>query len=180
MKTPCIVFWYLACISKPFNLINGYETGGGLNAMLWYVNINARVFRGHYSEYSEPGFTIPGKDYFSYAITSYAFANLDKNGVNIEAQSKTYNMPIYGIGASQKLKDHNFGIFWLLPFTKEANFSRTETETPYYTSTSITGIDFTGFVQFQYSYRFNKGKSVRKLNRKVEVESDSKGSVIGG
>ncbi len=182
----------LTTISKPFNLINGYETGGGINAMLWYVNINARVFRGHYSEYTEPGFTIPGKDYFSFAITSYAFANLDKkknstvfvfmsyNGVNIEAQSKTYNMPIYGIGASQKLKDHNFGIFWLLPFTRETNFTRTETETPYYTSTSITGIDFTGFVQFQYSYRFNKGKSVKKLNRKVTVESDSKGSVIGG
>ncbi|MFZ2286546.1 MAG: TonB-dependent receptor [Bacteroidales bacterium] len=182
----------LTTISKPFNLINGYETGGGINAMLWYVNINARVFRGHYSEYTEPGFTIPGRDYFSYAITSYAFANLDKkknttlfvfmsyNGVNINAQSKTYSMPIWGIGGSQKVKDHNFGIFWLLPFSKTVNFSRTETETPYYTATDFTGIDFAGFVQFQYSYRFNKGKSVRKLNRKVEIESDSKSSVIGG
>jgi hypothetical protein len=182
----------LTTISKPYNLINGYETGGGLNAMLWYVNINARVYKGHYAEYTEPTFTIPARDYFSYAITGYAFANLDKkknstvfvfmsyNGVNINAQSKTYSMPIYGIGASQKLKDHNFGIFWLLPFSKEVNFNRTETETPYYTSTDITGIDLAGFVQFQYSYRFNKGKSVRKLNRKVEVDSDSKGSVIGG
>jgi hypothetical protein len=182
----------LTTISKPYNLINGYETGGGLNAMLWYVNINARVYKGHYAEYTEPTFTIPARDYFSYAITGYAFANLDKkknstvfvfmsyNGVNINAQSKTYSMPIYGIGASQKLKDHNFGIFWLLPFSKEVNFNRTETETPYYISTDITGIDLAGFVQFQYSYRFNKGKSVRKLNRKVEVDSDSKGSVIGG
>ncbi len=182
----------LTTISKPYNLINGYETGGGLNAMLWYVNINARVYKGHYAKYTEPSFTIPARDYFSYAITGYAFANLDKkknstvfvfmsyNGVNINAQSKTYSMPIYGIGASQKLKDHNFGIFWLLPFSKEVNFSRTETETPYYTSTDITGIDLAGFVQFQYSYRFNKGKSVRKLNRKVEVDSDSKGTVIGG
>ncbi|MBE0678761.1 MAG: TonB-dependent receptor [Bacteroidales bacterium] len=182
----------LTTISKPFNLINGYETGGGLNAMLWYVNINARVFKGHFSEYREPSFTIPARDYFSYAITSYAFVNLDKkknstvfvfmsyNGVNINAQSKTYSMPIYGIGASQKVKDHNFGIFWLLPFSKEVKFQRTETEVPSYQSTDITGIDMAGFVQFQYSYRFNKGKSVKKLNRKVEVESDSKGSVIGG
>jgi outer membrane receptor protein involved in Fe transport len=181
----------LTTISKPFNLINGYETGGGVNAMLWYVNINARVFKGHYSEYTEPSFTIPARDYFSYAITSYAFANLDKkknttvfvfmsyNGVNINAQSKTYSMPIYGIGASQKVKDHNFGIFWLLPFSKEVKFSRTETETPAYMATDITGIDIAGFVQFQYSYRFNKGKSVKKLNRKVEVESDSKSQVIG-
>lgn len=182
----------LTTISKPFNLINGSETGGGINAMLWYVNINARVYRGHYSEYKEPTFTIPERDYFSYAITSYAFANLDKkknstifvfmsyNGVNINAQSKTYSMPIYGIGASQKVKDHNFGIFWLLPFSKTVNFTRTETETPFYTATDLTGIDIAGFVQFQYSYRFNKGKSVKKLNRKVEVESDSKSSVIGG
>jgi len=179
-------------ISKPFNLINGYETGGGINAMFWYVNINARVYKGHYEEYSEPAFAIPEKDYFSFAITSYAFANLDKkknstvfvfmsyNGVNITAQSTTYNMPIYGIGASQKVKDHNFGMFWLLPFSKTVTFTRTETETPDYTATDLTGIDIAGFVQFQYSYRFNKGKNVRKLNRKVEVESDSKSSVIGG
>ena len=182
----------LTTISKPFNLINGTETGGGINAMLWYVNINARVYKGHYAEYTEPTFTIPEQDYFSFAITSYAFANLDKkknstvfvfmsyNGVDITAQSKTYNMPIYGIGASQKVKDHNFGIFWLLPFSKTVTFSRTETVTPDYMATDLTGIDIAGFVQFQYSYRFNKGKSVRKLNRKVEVESDSKSSVIGG
>ena len=182
----------LTTISKPFNLLNGSETGGGINAMLWYVNINARVYKGHYSEYTEPTFTIPERDYFSFAITSYAFANLDKkknstvfvfmsyNGVSITAQSKTYNMPIYGIGASQKVKDHNFGIFWLLPFSKTVTFTRTETETPDYTATDLTGIDIAGFVQFQYSYRFNKGKSVKKLNRKVEVESDSKSSVIGG
>lgn len=179
-------------ITKPFNLVNGSETGGGVNAMLWYVNINARVFRGHYAEYTEPGFTIPGRDYFSYAITSYAFANLDKkknstvflflsyNGVNINAQSKTFSTPLWGIGASQKVNDHNFGIFWLLPFSKTIDFSRTVTETPYYSSTNTTGIDIAGFLQFQYSYRFNKGKSVRKLNRKVEIESDSKSSVIGG
>jgi outer membrane receptor protein involved in Fe transport len=27
----------LTTISKPFNLLSGYETGGGVNAMLWYV-----------------------------------------------------------------------------------------------------------------------------------------------
>jgi hypothetical protein len=29
-----------------------------------------------------------------------------------------------------------------------------------------------------YSYKFNKGKSVKKLDRKVEVESDSKSKAI--
>ncbi len=181
----------LTTISKPFNLLNGYEVGGGINAMLWYININARVYKGHYSAYTEPSFTIPGRDYFSYAITSYAFTNLDKkkkttafvyfsyNGVNINAQSRTYNVPLYGFGGQRQMKDHSVAIFWLLPFSKELNFNRTETETPAYTSTDVTAIDFAGFIQFQYSYKFNKGKNVKKLSRKVEVESDSKSTVIG-
>jgi hypothetical protein len=30
-----------------------------------------------------------------------------------------------------------------------------------------------------YSYKFNKGKNVKKLDRKIEVESDSKSQGIG-
>jgi hypothetical protein len=181
----------LTTISKPFNLISGYENGGGINAMLWYLNINARVFKGHYSEYREKLFSIPARDYFSYAITSYAFANLDKkkkttaflylsyNGVSINSQSRTYSIPLYGLGAQRQIKDHTIGIFWLLPFSKDVKFSRTETETAAYTSSDITGIDISNFIQFSYSYKFNKGKNVKKLDRKVEVESDSKSQAIG-
>ena len=181
----------LTTISKPFNLLSGYETGGGINAMLWYLNINARVFKGHYSEYTEKLFSIPARDYFSYAITSYAFANLDKkkkttaflylsyNGVSINSQSRTYSIPLYGLGAQRQIKDHTIGIFWLLPFSKNVKFSRTETETAAYTSSDITGIDISNFIQFSYSYKFNKGKNVKKLDRKVEVESDSKSQAIG-
>ncbi len=178
-------------ITKPFNLISGYEAGGGINAMLWYVNINARVYKGHYSEYKEPSFSIPARDYFSYAITSYAFTNLDKkktataflflsyNGVNINAQSRTYSIPLYGLGVQKQIKDHTIGIFWLLPFSRDIRFSRTETETTPYTSTDITGIDISNFIQFSYTYKFNKGKNVKKLDHKVEVESDSKSQAIG-
>jgi outer membrane receptor protein involved in Fe transport len=181
----------LTTISKPFNLLSGYEIGGGVNAMLWYVNINARVYKGHYSEYREGSFSIPSRYYFSYAITSYAFANLDKkkkttaflflsyNGVSINAQSRTYSIPLYGIGAQRQIKDHTIGIFWLLPFSKDIRFSRTETETTAYTSSDITGIDIANFIQFSYSYKFNKGKNVKKLDRKTEVESDSKSQAIG-
>lgn len=177
-------------LSKPFNLLTGYEMGGGVNAMLWYVNINARVYKGHYSGFSEGSFSIPSRDYFSYAITSYAFANLDKNkkttafiylaynGVNINAQSKTYNIPLYGFGAQRQLKNHSLGIFWLLPFSRDIRFNRTETETAAFKSTNITGIDIANYIQFSYSYKFNKGKSVKKMNRKVEVESDSKSNAI--
>lgn len=177
--------------NKPFNLLDGYEYGGGLNAMLWYVNINARVFKGHYEGYSEGTFSIPSRDYSSYAVTSYAFANFDKkkkttailylayNGVTTNAQSKTYNKPLYGTGFQYQLKDHNFGLFWLLPFSKTIEFQRTETSVTAYSSENIVSIDFGNFFQFSYSYKFNKGKNVKKLDHKVQVESDSKASTIG-
>ena len=181
----------LTTIAKPFNLLSGYELGGGVNAMFWYVNISARIFNGHYSEYSEGSFTIPARDYFSYTITSTAFANLDKkkkttvfaylqyNGVNINAQSKTYTLPLYGFGGQHQFKDHTLGIFWLLPFSKKIDYQKVETETPAYTSTNTTGIDFAGWFQLQYSYKFNKGRNIKKLDHIVIVESDSKGQTIG-
>ncbi|MCX6330358.1 MAG: TonB-dependent receptor [Bacteroidia bacterium] len=181
----------LTTLSKPFNILSGSEYGGGINAMLWYVNINARIYNGHYSEYTEGSFSIPARDYFSYAITSYAFVNFDKkkkttafiylsyNGVNINAQSKTYSIPLYGLGGQWQIKDHTIGIFWLLPFSKDIRFSRTETETIAYTSKNITGINMANFIMFSYSYKFNKGRNVKKLDHKVEVESDSKSQTIG-
>ena len=181
----------LTTFTKPFNLLSGYETGGGLNTMLWYVNINARIYKGHINEYTGQTVTIPGLDYFSYSITSYAFAPLDKNkkttafvflsfnGVNMNAQSKTYSIPFYGIGAQKQIKDHSFGIFWLLPFSKNINFQKTITETPAFNSENIIGFNVSNFIQFSYSYKFNKGKNVKKLDHKVDVESDSKSQTIG-
>ena len=177
-------------LTKPFNLLNGYELGGGINAMLWYLNLNVRIFKGHYDGFSDQLFPIAPRDYFSYAITSYAFKTLNKkktttailllqyNGVNINAQSKTYTYPIYGGGVQQQLKNHSFGVFWILPFMKKVGYQRVETETPFYTSKNVTGIDFSNYFQFSYSYKFNKGKNVKKLNRKVDVESDSKSNAI--
>jgi len=181
----------LTTFTKPFNLLSGYETGGGVNTMLWYVNINARIYKGHINEYTGQTVTIPGLDYFSYSITSYAFAQLDKkktatafvfmsfNGVNESAQSKTYSIAFYGIGGQKQIKDHSIGLFWLLPFSKEINFQKTITETPYFNSTNIIGFNVAGFVQISYSYKFNKGKNVKKLDRKIDVESDSKSQTIG-
>jgi outer membrane receptor protein involved in Fe transport len=181
----------LTTFTKPFNLLSGYESGGGVNTMLWYVNINARIYKGHINEYTGQTVTIPGLDYFSYSITSYAFAQLDKkktatafvfmsfNGVNMSAQSKTYSIAFYGIGGQKQIKDHSIGLFWLLPFSREINFQKTITETPYFNSTNIIGFNVAGFVQISYSYKFNKGKNVKKLDRKIDVESDSKSQAIG-
>jgi outer membrane receptor protein involved in Fe transport len=181
----------LTTISKPFNLLSGYESGGGLNAMLWYVNINARIYKGHFNEYIGQSVNIPSVNYFSYSITSYAFKQFDKNkkttafiflsynGVNMNAQSKTYSIPFWGLGAQKQIKDHSIGLFYLLPFSKNIKFSKTVTETPAFNSTNTIGFDVSKYIQFMYSYKFNKGKSVKKLDRKIDVESDSKSQTIG-
>jgi hypothetical protein len=181
----------LTTITKPFNLLNGYEYGGGVNAMLWYINISARIYSGHYDRYTEGTFIIPARDYFSYAITSTAFVNLDKkkkttvfaylqyNGVDINAQSKTYTLPLYGFGGQWQPKNHTIGLFWLLPLSKELDYQKIETMTTAFTSTNTTGIDFAGWFQFQYSYRFSKGRNIKKLGHKIDVESDSRGQTIG-
>jgi hypothetical protein len=177
--------------SKPYNLLSGYEVGGGINAMLWFVNINARIYKGHYDAFVMPKFSIAVRDYFSYSITSYAYAPLDKakkttafaflqyNGVNIEAYTKTYSLPFYGFGAQKQIKDHSIGFVWLLPLSKNVNLTRTETETPYYNVRNIIGFDVSWCIQFMYSYKFNKGKNVKKIGHKVDVESDSKKQGIG-
>lgn len=177
--------------TKPFNLLSGNEYGGGLNAMLWFVNINARIFKGYFKEYKEQSFTIPKRDYFSYSITSYAYAPLDKakkttafaflayNGVNVDAQTKTYSLAFYGLGAQKQIKDHSIGFVWLLPLSSNVHLSRAETETPIYHIQNIIGFDVSWYVQVMYSYKFNKGRNVKKIGHKVDVESDSKTKSIG-
>ena len=101
------------------------------------------------------------------------------NGVNRNAQSKTYSIPFYGLGVQKQIKDHSIGLFYLLPFSKNIKFSRTETGTTAYNSRNIIGFDVSNYIQFMYSYKFNKGKNVKKLDRKIDVESDSKSQTIG-
>jgi hypothetical protein len=177
--------------SKPFNLLSGYEYGGGVNAMLWFVNINGRIYKGHFDEYSGQSFTIPARDYYSFSITGQAyksfgkdkkttaFAFLSYNGVNVTAQSKTYNLAFYGMGAQKQIKDHSVGFVYLLPFSGNVRLSRTITETPAYNIRSDTNFDVSYYILFMYSYKFNKGKNVKKLDRKINVESDSKTQGIG-
>jgi hypothetical protein len=88
-------------------------------------------------------------------------------------------MPIYGFGAQKQIKDHNIGFFWLLPFSKNVRFQRTVTETSSYSMENVIGFDVSYYIQFMYSYKFNRGKSVKKIDRKIEVESDSKTQGIG-
>jgi outer membrane receptor protein involved in Fe transport len=180
----------LVTFTKPYNLLSGYELGGGVNATLWYVNFNARVYKGHINDYTGDTFTIPGRDYYSWSMTGAAYASFGKNkkttafaflsydGINVNARSKTYNHPFYGPGIQTQIKNHSMGVVWVLPFSTSVKLNRTETEAPDYSSTNIISFNASNFIQFSYSYKFNKGRNVKKLDRKVELESDSKSGAI--
>jgi hypothetical protein len=180
----------LTTFSKPYNLLSGYEIGGGINAMLWFVNINARIYKGYFKSYTGQSFTIPARDYFSYSVTGQAFKSFGKekkttafaflsyNGVNVDAQTKTYNLAFYGAGVQKQMKDHTLGFVYLLPFSKNGRLSRTETETPAYNIRTDIGFDVSYYIMVMYSYKFNKGKSVKKIDHKIDVESDSKSKGI--
>ena len=180
----------LTTFSKPFNLLSGYELGGGINTTLWYININARIFKGHINEYTGQTISIPSRDYFSWSITSTAYASFGKNkkttafaflsysGVNINALSKTYSIPFYGPGIQTQIKDHSIGVVWVLPLSTHVRLSRTETETTAFYSRNIIGFDASNYIQFMYSFKFNKGKNVKKLDKKIDIESDSKSKAI--
>ena len=179
--------------NAPDNVQSGYERGFSLNAMLFFFNINARLFQGHsdlyrYNVGSKPD-SINAQNYSSYSITSYAYQQFFKkkltafvfisyNGVNVNGYTKTYSNPMYGIGAQRIAGNHTFGMFYFLPFKKNFEMSRSVTETPFSYSKSISSFDVSYYIQVMYSYKFNKGKAVKKLNRKVEVESDTKGGGI--
>lgn len=181
----------LTILTKPYNLLSGNERGGGINGLLWFVNLNARFYQGQFLEYRNQTTVIPARDYSSYSINAQVFHRLEKqkltgfafmsfNGVSVNAQSKTYNIPFYGFGAQKEAGNHNFGCFWLLPFSKDVDLTKTVTETPLLYNKTVIGFDVSYFIQFSYAFKFNKGKSVKKLNRKVEIESDSKSSGIQG
>ncbi len=177
--------------SKPYNLLSGYEIGGGVNAMLWFVNFNARVYKGHFKSYTGENFTIPSRDYFSYSLTGQAFKSFGKdkkttafafisyNGTTVDAQTKTYNLAFYGAGIQKEMKNHTAGFVYVLPFSGNVRLSRTETETPAYNIRNDIGFDVSYYIMLMYSYKFNKGKSVKKLDHKIDIESDSRTQGIG-
>jgi hypothetical protein len=79
----------------------------------------------------------------------------------------------------ENIKNHSFGFFYLLPFSKELVFSKNIVETPYIYSRSVNSFDAAWFIQVIYSYKFNKGRSIKKTDRKGEVESDTKQGGLG-
>ena len=180
-------------LSTPDNILTGYERGFGVNSLITLfkkltISINGRLFQGHFNEYKNQLIPINARDYSSYSITSFAYAPVgwktnafmffSYNGVAIDAQSKSYSPAIYGLGAQKTAGNHTIGFFYLLPFSTNLLYNKTITETALNYSKTTSSFNVSYYVQVMYSYKFNKGKAVKKLNRKTEVESDTKSGGI--
>ncbi len=173
----------------PDNVLSGNQKGIGLNSMLWYLKLDGNIYKGHYNAFNSDYTQIKARDYYSYnttvaaiwqplkdTLTVYGFVMY--RGVSYAAQSKTYSNPLYGIAGQYKLKNHTFAVNWLLPGTKNFNYSRVVTETDNLYSEVKSSFDVQYFIQFTYRYTFHKGKSIKKVGHKSQVESDTKSSGI--
>ncbi len=182
-------------LSQPRNLLTGYEEGFGLNGMLWFFNVNARFYQGHYDAVNNLPVPIPAKTYSSFALNSYAFAPLPKdikafafinyNGPSLNAYSRTTSTPFYGLGANKTFGDHMIQLVYLLPFRSTIIMSNTVTNTPASSasmatsSTASSGFNCSYFIMLQYTYKFHKGKTVKKIIQQEENETDSKIQGLG-
>jgi hypothetical protein len=175
------------------NILSGYEQGIGLNAMLWFFNINARVYQGYYNAFTYNNGTAvvsnPSIKYYSFALNSYmygeliykinAFAFINYNGPSVNAESTTTSTAFYGFGAKRTFGNHTFQFFYLLPFSKDITLSRTTTSYQQYNSNTSYGFDVSYYIQVGYTFKFNKGHSVKKVIHEEESESDIKTQGIG-
>ncbi len=175
--------------TSPENVLTGYEQGFGINSMLWFVKIDGSIFKGHFNEYSNDFTKIEARDYYSYNATAFIFGQPIKEkltlfgffmyqGPRFDAQSKTTSEPIYGFGGQYKLNDHTFSVNWVFPGNKNYTYNKTVTETPELYSEASNNFDVQYFIQFVYAYSFKKGKTVKKIGHKTDVESDTKGGGI--
>ena len=169
-------------LTQPKNLLTGYEEGFGINGMLLFFNINARFYQGHYNAVNNLPIPIPAKNYSSFALNSYvfaplpwkinAFAFINYNGPSINAYSRTTSTPFYGIGAQKIAGNHTIGIFYLMPFRNNITMSNTTTNTPASSTSMATwsqnssGFNVSNFIMVSYTYKFNKGKTVKKIVHK--------------
>ncbi|NBC82206.1 MAG: TonB-dependent receptor [Bacteroidetes bacterium] len=175
--------------TSPDNVLTGYEQGLGLNSMLGFVKLDGKVFQGHFNKYSDGNTTIDSHDYFSYNLSGFVFYQPIKEiltiysfgmyqGVRFDAQSKTISHPVYGAGGNYKLDNHTFAINWVFPGIKDYTYDKVITETPALYSKTSNNFDVRYFVQFVYSFNFKKGKSIKKIGHKSDIESDTKGGGI--
>ena len=88
--------------------------------------------------------------------------------------------PLFGIGNDYQYVSLSNCFLATPPLDSYTSILKTDAQLIYISKRrGGVGIDISNFIQFSYSYKFNKGRNVKKLGHKREVESDSKSQTIG-
>jgi len=176
------------------NLGTADEFGLGLSASIkvnkWLmINPYFRGFYSHSNSFVNADFNIDAKEDFGWMGNIYATATLTK-GLNLwcyatyaspvtSMQSTHYRDALYLIGLEKSIwKDKGkIGINWYEPFKSDFRFNRNVTKSPGLVQDDDNFVKLRTLISLKFTYRFNKGKEVKKLERQKSLESDGKGGL---
>lgn len=109
------------------------------------------------------------------------FTYLQYNSPYISAQRVIKRDAIYVFGLERNMFKNNNGKISLTvinPFMKKFSVENSVTETNNLRQEQDITVDVQPLVTVKFSYSFNKGKEIKKMDRKREIESDSKESLF--
>lgn len=176
------------------NLGTADEFGIGLSASIkvnkWLmINPYFRGFYSHTNRFVNADFNIDAKEDFAWMGNIYATATLTK-GLNLwcyatyaspvtTMQSTRYRDALYLVGLEKSIwKDKGkIGINWYEPFKSDFRFNRVVAKGPGIYQDDDNFVKLRTLISLKFTYRFNKGKEVKKLERQKSLESDGKGGL---
>ncbi len=176
------------------NLGTADEFGLGLSASIkvnkWLmINPYFRGFYSHTNSFVNADFNIDAKEDFAWMGNIYATATLTK-GLNFwcyatyaspvtTMQSTRYRDALYLVGFEKSIwKDKGkIGINWYEPFKSDFRFNRVVAKGSGIYQDDDNFVKLRTLISLKFTYRFNKGKEVKKLERQKSLESDGKGGL---
>ena len=176
------------------NLGTADEFGLGVSASIkvnsWLmINPYFKGFYSHSNSFVNADFNIKAQEDYGWMGNVYATAKLPK-GFNLwcyatyaspvtSLQSTHYRDALYLIGLEKSIwKDKGkIGINWYEPFKSKFRFTRTVTQSPGVYQDDDNFVQLKTLLSLKFTYRFSKGKEVKKLERQKSLESDGKGGL---
>lgn len=175
------------------NIGKGYEYGLSLSASIkitdwWKFNPYVSVFNKTLVGDEQYNINEQTKASFRTTLTSVMTFFGDMNVISyiqysspyITAQNTNYRSALYLFAVEKGvLKTGKIGLYAYAPFLGDFTVERTEKETnDYYEESDFVVHDLTYIFNFKFSYRFNYGQKVKKLNRNKQVEEAGSNSMF--
>lgn len=176
------------------NIGNGFEYGFNFSGS---VKISKKIqFNPYFAVFSKnyaavDPYGIKKADKISYRTNFTIITNITEkllfftyfqyNSPYISSQKTTKRDPIYVFGLERNLFKNNKGKVSLTvinPFMKRFSVDNSITESVGYFQEQDIQVDVQPLMTVKFSYSFNKGQELKKIDRKREAESDGKNSLF--